>query len=128
MINTHLEASKIGRQIAEQVLDYQRRMGDHSSESSPDPDPTLAQTMSLVSENQLTASIINMENNSASSTEQPTRVNGTYANFTNFNQQGRTNLENGTIEQQPGDTGDGNDDASMAVLMNLLEADAGLGE
>ena len=95
MINTHLEASKIGRQIAEQVLDYQRRMGDHSSESSPDPDPTLAQTMSLVSENQLTASIINMENNSASSTEQPTRVNGTYANFTNFNQQGRTNLENG---------------------------------
>lgn len=31
MINTHIEASKIGRQIAEQVLDYQRRMGDVSS-------------------------------------------------------------------------------------------------
>lgn len=31
MINTHIEASKIGRQIADQVLDYQRRMGDVSS-------------------------------------------------------------------------------------------------
>lgn len=31
MINTHIEASKIGRQIADQVLDYQRRLGDSSS-------------------------------------------------------------------------------------------------
>ena len=31
MINTHVEASKIGRQIAEQVLDFQRRNGDSSS-------------------------------------------------------------------------------------------------
>lgn len=40
MISTHIEASKIGRQIAEQVLDYQRRAGDTSpsSESSPDPE------------------------------------------------------------------------------------------
>lgn len=96
MINTHIEASKIGRQIAEQVLDYQRRMGDQSSESSPDPDPTLAQTVSLVSESQLNSSIMSMENNSGSSSEPPTRINGTYANFTNYNQQpSRSNLENG---------------------------------
>lgn len=38
MINTHVEASKIGRQIAEQVMDLQRR-GESSSGSSPDPDP-----------------------------------------------------------------------------------------
>lgn len=31
MINTHIEASKIGRQIAVQVLDYHRRAGDSSS-------------------------------------------------------------------------------------------------
>jgi hypothetical protein len=31
LINNHIEASQIGRQIAEQVLDYQRRMGDVSS-------------------------------------------------------------------------------------------------
>lgn len=97
MINTHIEASKIGRQIAEQVLDYQRRMGDHSSESSPDPDPTLAQTVSLVSESQLNASLINMENNSGSS-ETPTRINGTYSNFSSYTQQQpRSNLENGKI-------------------------------
>jgi aryl hydrocarbon receptor nuclear translocator-like protein 1 len=97
MINTHIEASKIGRQIAEQVLDYQRRMGGRSSDSSPDPDPTLAQTVSLVSESQLNASIINMENNSGSS-ETPTRLNGTYASFSNYSQQPpRSNLENGKI-------------------------------
>lgn len=31
VINTHIEASKIGRQIAVQVLDFQRRNGDLSS-------------------------------------------------------------------------------------------------
>lgn len=31
MINTHIEASKIGRQIAVQVLDNHRRAGDSSS-------------------------------------------------------------------------------------------------
>lgn len=38
MINTHVEASKIGRQIAEQVIDSQRRSDNTSSAgSSPDP-------------------------------------------------------------------------------------------
>lgn len=36
MINTHVEASKIGRQIAEQVIDSQRRCYDSSSGNSPD--------------------------------------------------------------------------------------------
>ena len=31
IINSHVEASKIGRQIADQVMDYQRRLGDSSS-------------------------------------------------------------------------------------------------
>ena len=33
-----MEASKIGRQIAEEVLDSQRHGGDSSSDSSPSPD------------------------------------------------------------------------------------------
>lgn len=37
LINNHVEASKIGRQIAEEVLDSQKRGGDLSSgESSPE--------------------------------------------------------------------------------------------
>lgn len=35
LISTHVEASKIGRQIAEQVMDSQRRGGELSSGSSP---------------------------------------------------------------------------------------------
>lgn len=38
MINSHIEASKIGRQIAEQILDSQKKSGESSSDSSPDPD------------------------------------------------------------------------------------------
>lgn len=32
IIETHVEASKIGRQIAEQVLDHNRRVGNSSSD------------------------------------------------------------------------------------------------
>lgn len=37
LISSHVEVSKIGRQIAEEVLDSQRRGEDSSSGSSPGP-------------------------------------------------------------------------------------------
>jgi len=37
LISSHVEVSKIGRQIAEEVLDLQRRGEDSSSGSSPGP-------------------------------------------------------------------------------------------
>jgi hypothetical protein len=92
MINTHIEASKIGRQIAEQVLDYQRRMGEDASpdsSSSADPDPTLA--MSMSDDGQQNAAV-SVENNAAASADAPTRINGTYSNFATFN---HANVENG---------------------------------
>lgn len=46
IINTHVEASKIGRQIAEQIIDSHRRAGESSSGSSPDPDPESSLSMS----------------------------------------------------------------------------------
>lgn len=84
MINTHIEASKIGRQIAEQVLDYQRRLGDDASpdSSSSDADPTL--TMSLVSESPQNTGL-HVENSSSIDADLPTRINGTYTNFSAFN-------------------------------------------
>lgn len=48
MINTHIEASKIGRQIAVQVLDSNRRGGESSSESSPDPENRVQSTTNQV--------------------------------------------------------------------------------
>lgn len=41
IINNQVETSKIGCQIAEQVLDSQRR-GDESSSTSPDPESSLS--------------------------------------------------------------------------------------
>jgi len=101
MINTHIEASKIGRQIAEQVLDYQRRLGDASPDSSSsDPDPTLAQTISLVTESHQAAAL-SMDNSSVSS-EMPTRLNGTYSNFSTYNHSRTSsalNVENGKARE-----------------------------
>lgn len=49
IISTHVEASKIGRQIVEQVMDSQRRGGESSSSSSPDPDPESSLSLPLTS-------------------------------------------------------------------------------
>lgn len=96
MINTHIEASKIGRQIAEQVLDFQRRMGDISSDSSPDPDPTLAQTVPLLDENHLINASLDLDHSSSGASpntqsSNSQRINGTYANFSSYNHQ-RNNI------------------------------------
>lgn len=86
MINTHIEASKIGRQIADQVLDYQRRLGDSSAESSPDPtssliplsDPTLG-SVNLVPDHQMTPLYATQRNNGSLpgyNTMRPTSIIG----------------------------------------------------
>lgn len=48
LINSHVEASKIGRQIAEEVLDLQRRNGDSPSPNST-PSPVHQDPVSEVS-------------------------------------------------------------------------------
>lgn len=56
--------------------------------SSPDPDPTLAQTVPNVTENQLNASLGLSNSGSldnSGSAPATARVNGTYANFTTYN-------------------------------------------
>lgn len=81
MINTHIEASKIGRQIADQVLDYQRRIGDSSCESSPDPEHTIAQ-MVTVNDPTLASSSLSLEHHQL--TQLTSRINGTLPTYSHM--------------------------------------------
>lgn len=51
IISSHIEASKIGREIAEQAMDTHRRTDETSAESSdPDPESSLHVTSNDVRE------------------------------------------------------------------------------
>ncbi|XP_055602290.1 basic helix-loop-helix ARNT-like protein 1 [Uranotaenia lowii] len=144
MINSHVEASKIGRQIAEQVLDHQRRIGDSSSESSPDPvEPVIPQNFNpafqdaasnlsseavAAVERTLAASSSDMSptSSAAGAGAPPQRVNGTLPGYNHVRSNSIVSPEH-EVPHTPNNSTDGNDEAAMAVIMSLLEADAGLG-
>lgn len=73
------------------------------TESSPDPDPTVgiqAQNVSAISENQLNASLDGDHSSAGNSSSVPSRINGTYANFTTYNHARSSTVvspENGNI-------------------------------
>ncbi|XP_063920623.1 protein cycle [Zophobas morio] len=131
LINTHVEASKIGRQIAEQVMDSQRRGGDLSASSSPK------------SEAESSIPVSSTENHITSAQPESTTViqdlcesTRTYNQVRNAVNDTAGNTDEGIIEimedavrgspnNEP--VTEGNDEAAMAVIMSLLEADAGLG-
>lgn len=141
MINSHVEASKIGRQIAEQVMDSQRRGGESSSGSSPDPDPESSMPISSAETHISTSATaertrpnVNMhEFGQASQTFNHVRNNVPLSSITNDpggnSDESIIEMMEDAVRETPnnGPSTDGNDEAAMAVIMSLLEADAGLG-
>ncbi|KAG5329480.1 BMAL1 protein, partial [Acromyrmex charruanus] len=146
LISSHVEVSKIGRQIAEEVLDLQRRGEDSSSGSSPGP---ATETGLLNTESQMVTTTASPERipdisqpsgiGSDNSSSNPTSTFNHVANNVQLNSiandQGASPdddmmdmIGGTTINESPNPIpSDGNDEAAMAVIMSLLEADAGLG-
>lgn len=143
LITSHVEASKIGRQIAEAVLDMQRRETS-SSNSTPSPTCSAAETLTDLLQNHgletradvnplICSSLLGgdegrggdfslVRNNVVlSSSSCHESVGG-----------GDTDAVMSEMISPPsppvgGVVNSGNDEAAMAVIMSLLEADAGLG-
>ncbi|XP_029670390.1 aryl hydrocarbon receptor nuclear translocator-like protein 1 isoform X3 [Formica exsecta] len=146
LISSHVEVSKIGRQIAEEVLDLQRRGEDSSSGSSPGPavtEPALINTESQIMTTTSPERVPDVSQPSSigndNCSSNPTSTFNHVANNVQLNSiandQGASPDEDmidmiggTTINESPNPIpSDGNDEAAMAVIMSLLEADAGLG-
>ncbi|KAF5278310.1 hypothetical protein FQR65_LT03579 [Abscondita terminalis] len=123
IINSQVEASKIGCQIAEQVLDLQKRGGDASPKGSPE------NTQSIFPQNIA-------HDTHKSHLQECSRLNGRSNLLSSICSDPSNGADDEIIEmmedavrESPGNgpPTDGNDEAAMAVIMSLLEADAGLG-
>nr|CAD7401740.1 unnamed protein product [Timema cristinae] len=136
LISTHMEVSKIGRQIAEEALDSQRKGEDSSPDSSPSPETDVGgqtRVTSIESPNSLS----NSSDTTLHQVHQTVlhRPNHKDIDTTTPNEEGIDpddeimEMMTNTVlpPESPNPSNDGNDEAAMAVIMSLLEADAGLG-
>ncbi|XP_026675796.1 protein cycle [Diaphorina citri] len=135
LITSHVEASKIGRQIAEAVLDMQRR---ETSSSNSTPSPTnAAETLSDLLQNHGLETrggnpLISPLLSDVSRGDYSMVRNNVVLSSSSCHESGdQDDVISGMISppspQSGGAPTTGNDEAAMAVIMSLLEADAGLG-
>ncbi|KAI5701736.1 hypothetical protein M8J75_012761 [Diaphorina citri] len=134
-VSLYVEASKIGRQIAEAVLDMQRR---ETSSSNSTPSPTnAAETLSDLLQNHGLETrggnpLISPLLSDVSRGDYSMVRNNVVLSSSSCHESGdQDDVISGMISppspQSGGAPTTGNDEAAMAVIMSLLEADAGLG-
>uniref|UniRef100_A0AAZ3SJ37 Aryl hydrocarbon receptor nuclear translocator-like protein 1 n=1 Tax=Oncorhynchus tshawytscha TaxID=74940 RepID=A0AAZ3SJ37_ONCTS len=123
---TRAGAGKIGRIIAEEVMEIQRIRGSSPSScgSSPHnftstPPPDMSSPGGKKIQNSGTP-----EHPSAGLIPGPDSVGYPYSNNSNLSDNSHIGID---IMDEPGSSSPSNDEAAMAVIMSLLEADAGLG-
>lgn len=130
IINNHVEASKIGRQIAEQVLTFHKRANDSSSENSPDhQEPCTSSSIQnlqnkqeerieQMQSEQSTSNIMRPPNTIPSTSRLPEAVN---LNPEVFPMPSSSNMEHSISTNT-----DGGDEATMAAIMSILDSDTDL--
>ncbi|BES99903.1 PAS fold [Nesidiocoris tenuis] len=136
LITSHVEASNIGRKIADEVIDEQRRSTDSSpTNSTPSPSHLTSLTemhsVKSLSPDSLHPNAALQAGNLANKNEDycAVRNNVTLSSIRSDVGEGDEMMEmiEGAVSPTQTAPSDCNDEAAMAVIMSLLEADAGLG-
>ncbi|KAF6201269.1 hypothetical protein GE061_005716 [Apolygus lucorum] len=139
LISSHVEASNIGRKIADEVIDEQRRSVDSSPTNSTPSPSHLAPLTEMHSIKSLSPDSLHPNSalhshsiNTPSSNEDSycaVRNNVTLTSIRSDVGEGDEMMEmiEGAVSPHQTVPSDCNDEAAMAVIMSLLEADAGLG-